>query len=253
MFKVLERRASLALLPDYWASASTHVVWFVDGALLVFLVPWVGTQLLDIDRSLYDVCWFVTSLGFLALYARLTGFRARRELLAKASLSIGIGTVAGVLLVAFVHRVDAAGRPGGFDLVDRIVWRGFGYGVVNGMVLAAFPGVVAREVVRHISRRRVRWPVSVGLSLTLVWVLSAVHHLGYDEIRDQDVVVAEAASTLAAMPTIVTGNPLGSIVAMSAFHIAAALRIDEADSFIPPFFGGTPEYQPPGVFRGGPH
>jgi hypothetical protein len=54
------------------ASLVVHLAWFVVGAILGFLIPFIFTSLLRLHHDLYYFIYFTITLAFLGSYVRAT-------------------------------------------------------------------------------------------------------------------------------------------------------------------------------------
>jgi len=72
-----------------------------------------------------------------------TGQSLQELISRRVTLAIGLGLLAAAVSVAFVLATeDASSGPGGIELAGAVVWRGFFYGAIDGLLLTAFPIVV---------------------------------------------------------------------------------------------------------------
>lgn len=87
-------------------------------------------------------------------------------------------------------------------------------------------------------RRRLRF---AGLTLLLTMGITATYHLGYPQFRDNDLVQPEIGAVIATIPTAITGNPVGAIVAHAAYHVAANVHTYRSPIYLPPDLDGYAE------------
>jgi hypothetical protein len=71
-------------------------------------------------------------------------------------------------------------------------------------------------------------------------LVSTTSHLCYPEYRDADLRSPEVGTIVANIPTALTGNPLGAVVAHSTVHVSAAVHQRE---------GGSTQMLPPKIRR----
>lgn len=230
--------------------ARTHVLWFCDALLLFFLISWVSTSVLRLDNDLYYAIFIWSALTFLNSYRRATNSKVIEWLQRRWRSSLFIGLLVAVYLVVNVLNANATAHPDGMLLVFEVMWRGVAYGIVDSLVLTAFPLAVARGVFHDMIDGWVR-RVGLGcLTLTLVWVMSTTYHLGFSQF-DDDIVTPQLTSTVASLPAVISANPIGSIAAQVALHVVATVQTFESNVFVPPQVEFVPQYEPPGIF--GPH
>ena len=80
-------------------------------------------------------------------------------------------------------------------------------------------------------RRRL---VYFAASLALVMTITAVYHLGFDQYREDGVAAPEVGNTIISMPMLLSTNPVGSVAAHAAMHMAAVAHTYETDVRLPP-------------------
>jgi hypothetical protein len=216
-------------------TASWHLSWFAGISAVSFLVPFLMTSVWTLQHDFYYLIYFVTTLSMLAAYGRSSGvdlaerFRVRRRL----SLLVGLPATAFVVW-SVLARMDATPRPVGLYYLFEIFWRGAAYGVVDALLLSAFPGLVALGLMRSNISGLLRRTTYGVLTLVLVIFITVAYHVGYEELRDRDVVGPVLGNTVISMPVIATANPIGSIVAHTAMHLAAVTHAYESKDRLPP-------------------
>jgi hypothetical protein len=124
-------------------SVGIHLAWFVAGAVLGLLIPFVFTSLLSLHHDLYYLTYFVIILGFLGIYVEATHVDLVGLFKRKWHWSLAIGLAAAAALVLNVISRGPTPRPTGPYLIFESLWRGATYGVVDALLLTAFPGLVA--------------------------------------------------------------------------------------------------------------
>ncbi len=212
-----------------------HLTWFLVVATIAFLVPYILTSLVDINHDLYLGTYFAAALAVLAAYVTMSSIDVMERLRTRWQWSIGIGVVAAAFVVWNVlARNDSTAHPGGLYFAFEIAWRGVLYGVVDALLLGAFPGLVALGLMHGDlagARRRLEYAV---LALALTLVVTGVYHAGYAEYRDGDIRQPETGNTVISLPTVLTANPVGSVIAHTSMHVAAVTHAYETDVFLPP-------------------
>jgi hypothetical protein len=211
-----------------------HIAWFAMGTILGFLIPFIFTSFLKLHHDLYYLIYFVITLGFLALYVRTTHIDLveffRRNW--RWSLVIGLLTAAAVVFNV-VSRGSTPG-PTGLYLVFEAFWRGATYGVVDALLLTAFPGLVALGLLKENLTGILRKVAFVLASLVMVLVITGAYHLGYDQFREAGVGQPETGNVIISVPMFATANPAGSILTHASMHVAATIYSYETDVFLPP-------------------
>jgi hypothetical protein len=74
-----------------------------------------------------------------------------------------------------------------------------------------------------------------GLTLVLVLLITAVYHLGYEDLRSAEGLRGpEIGNTVISLPVILSANPIGSVVAHASMHLAAVTHAYESKDRLPP-------------------
>ncbi len=230
------------------AFVPAQLLWYGAGVVLAFLTPYLFTSALDLNHDLYYGVYFAVVAAFLFAYAALT----KPDMAAlirgnwRWSLALGI-VVAAALVIRVVTAEDSTPRPGGAYLVFSVAWRGVLYGVVDALLLTAFPLAVAHQLFGGRLVGLTRRIAFGALVLALVMVITATYHLGYRQFREDGVTAPETGNVIISLPAVLTANPLGSIVAHGSMHVAAVIHAYETDVYLPPqtFVDGK-SVQPPG-------
>ena len=121
---------------------------------------------------------------------RRTALDVRSTLSRHWKLGSLLGLVFGVALVRNVLTEDGTPHPDGAYYVFELIWRGGVYGAVDALLLTVVPCLI---VYRSLGGRLTTWrrrPVYFGVSLALVWTITAVYHLGYTQAFPSRVLLA---------------------------------------------------------------
>ena len=109
-------------------------------------------------------------------------------------------------------RIPSTLHPSGAYFVFEIGWRGIVYGFVDALLLSAFPGLIARELMQRNlagTRRRISYGV---LTLALVVIITATYHAGYKDLRNlPGISQPEIGNSIISVPVIASANPAGSV------------------------------------------
>jgi hypothetical protein len=216
-------------------NALTHGVWFVGVAVLAFLVPYLLTSVARINTDVYYLCYFAVALSVLALYVVANRVDVPRLFTQswRLSLALGVITTAFVIWNVLV-REDSTARPDGAYFVFQLGWRGLAYGVVDALLLTAFPAAVAFALMGHNISGLGRHLKFAALMLPLTVIITATYHLGYEQYREDGLSGPETGNVIMSVPAIASGNPLGSVIAHAAMHETAVVHAYETDVFLPP-------------------
>jgi hypothetical protein len=212
------------------------LAWFAAVSAVSFLVPLVFSSVLDLHHDLYLLIYFATTLSALAAYVTACHIDLVEQLRARSQLSLGVGVAAAAFVVwSVLARIDSTSHPTGFYFVFEILWRGAGYGIVDALLLSAFPGVVAFNVMQRNVAGFGRRVLYGGLALVLVFVITGVYHAGYEDLRSSEGLTGpEIGNTVISIPVIVSANPLGSLIAHTSMPMAAVTHAYESKDRLPP-------------------
>ena len=213
-------------------------LWLIGGALLFFMVPFVGTDVLGLQPDLYYLCYFTVAVLWFAAF--VATYRAGLHDLWRRNLawSLAVGALAGAAVVAVVLGQAATDHPDGWRWWFEIGWRGVVYGSIDALILFVFPAAVAHLLMhgnRHGAGRTVGF---AALALALSVLMSTCYHLGYPTYRDADLRSPLIGTVMANSATILTGNPVGALVTHVPAHITAVVHQEE---------GGPTHMLPPEV------
>lgn len=221
---------------DRAARPARPLLWYAAAAVLFFLVPWVGTDRLGLQPDLYYLVYFTVAVAFFAGFV-VTHAAALRELwTVRLWQSIVLGALVGTALAVGIFAQAATPHPEGWRYGFEIVWRGVVYGTVDALTLYVFPAAVAYLLMRG-NRTGLRRKVAfAGLALALSLVVTTTYHLGYSEYRGDVLRYPEIGAVAANVPTALTGNPVGAVVAHGTMHVAAVVHQNEggAQHMLPP-------------------
>ncbi|MEZ4520709.1 MAG: hypothetical protein R3A46_03540 [Thermomicrobiales bacterium] len=212
----------------------SQFAWLGAGVTGSFLVPFLFSSLLDLQHDLYYLIYFALAGGFLGAYVRWNDVDLPQFLRANIWPSILVGAPIALFLIFNVLSRDSTPHPDGAYFAFEIGWRGLLYGIVDGLLLTAFPALVAFRLVGGAlkgMRDRLRF---AGLVLIFTIVITGTYHLGYDQFREDGIAQPELGNVIISIPAMATGNPVGSIVAHSAMHVTAVAYSYETDVFLPP-------------------
>jgi len=211
-------------------------LWMAGGALLFFLVPFVGTDLLGLQPDLYYLAYATIAVPWFGSFVAVN--RAQLCDLWRLNLtsSLVVGSVAGIGVAAIVFSSEGTDHPDGWQWWFEIGWRGLVYGGVDALILFIFPAAVGYLLMRGNragARRKLGY---AGLVVVLSLVMSAGYHLGYPEYRDADMRSPLIGTVMADSAAVFTGNPVGAFVTHGTAHVSAVVHQNE---------GGPTQMLPP--------
>ena len=218
------------------AGRSTPLLWLGAAAVLFFLVPLVGTDWLELQPDLYYLGYFTVAVSFFAAFLATHTSALRPVWTANLWQSLLVGALAGAALAVGVFNQAATPHPDGWRYGFQIIWRGLIYGSVDALTLYVFPAAVAYLLMRGNRKGLGRKAGFAGLALVLSLVVTTTYHLGYSEYRGDTIKYPEIGAVVANVPTALTGNPLGAVIAHGAMHTSAVVHQNEggAQHMLPP-------------------
>lgn len=218
-----------------------HLLWIPAGAGVGFTMSLVFGDLLTLPLDLYYLIYFTAVLAFLAFYVRRTHFDLAGWLSRRLAPGLLLGVLGGAVLVAGVLRRPATEPLAGALLWWAVVWRGVAYGAVDGLLLLAFPWVVVWRAMGAEERGGRSRSLAAAVAWMAILVVTTAYHLGYRDFRSAKLIQPNIGSSIGAVPTLVSANPVASPISHLFLHVAAVLHSPHTDLFLPPHRPAGPE------------
>lgn len=214
------------------------LLWLAVGAILFFLVPVIGTDWLELQPDLYYLGYFTVAVAFFVAFVATHASALRPLWTANLWQSLLVGALVGASLAVGVFNQAATPHPDGWQFGFQIIWRGLIYGSVDALTLYVFPAAVAYLLMHGNRTGLSRKAGFAGLALVLSLLVTTTYHLGYSEYRGDTIKNPEIGAIVANVPTALTGNPLGAVIAHGTMHVSAVVHLNE---------GGVQHMLPPKV------
>lgn len=214
------------------------LAWFAGFAVMVFTVPFVVADLLEVHHDLYYLVYGSLVVLYVAVFTARVPCDWRQALRNHLGWSLGIGVVVGAVAVRQVLSDDSTDHPDGAFFVFELLWRGVGYGLIDAVALFVFPALVTYALFRGDRHGAARKLGFAGVVLLLTLVVTATYHLGYEQFRGSDVANPLTGAVFMSVPAMLTGNPVGALAAHAAVHMAAVAH---------EYYGADPGYLPPNL------
>ncbi|MGD2046242.1 MAG: hypothetical protein PVH96_08475 [Gemmatimonadota bacterium] len=212
----------------------THLLWIPAGAVVGALASFVFGDLIRLPVDVYYLIYFGIIGSFLALYVRTTAFDWRAWISRRVRWGVALGVLGGLVLMQGALARPATPHLSGGALAWAVLYRGFVYGAVDGLLLLAFPWVVVWRSLRAESSGWGRKITAGAASLLAVWTITTTYHLGYEDFRSSMIVQPNIGSTIGAVPTILTANPVASPISHVFLHVTAVIHSPDTELFLPP-------------------
>lgn len=213
---------------------AVQLAWLVGGLALSVAIPFLGSDVLELPLPLYYLLYFALVLAFLGAYVRSTGVDVAALVRRRWRVSLGLGLLAGAVVVTRVLTGPATPGPEGARYVFELFWRGALYGTVDALLLTVFPCLVALGLLGGEVAGAARKVSYVACSLALILTITAVYHLGFEQFRRDGIGPPEIGNTVISLPMLLTINPAGSVLAHASMHVAAVTHAYETPIFLPP-------------------
>jgi len=224
------------------SSRRRHLGWLAAAFPFAFAIPFLFTDLLDVNRDLFYGFYAFAVAGFVTAWARDTGL-TRRDLLRNWRWGVLLGALGAAATTFIVFRTeDATSRPGGLELGAAIFWRGIVYGATDGVLLSVFPilAVFGAFAGSRLRRRASGVVLIATLAMIASLGVTAVYHLGYSDFRSSKVRKPVGGDLVWSAPTLVTLSPFGAPIAHAGLHVSAVVHSYDTQTFLPPHEPGEP-------------
>jgi hypothetical protein len=210
--------------------------WLIAGFPFAFAVPFLLTDVLDLNRDLFYGLYALAVAGFVAAWARDTRL-TRRDFTRNWRWGLVLGVAGAAVMTLIVLRTeDATARPGGIELAAAVFWRGVLYGVTDGVLLSVFPilAVFAAFAGTRLRDRAAGTVLIATIAMIASIGITAVYHLGYSDFRSEKLRKPIVGDVIWSAPTLLTLSPLGAPIAHAGLHVSAVLHSYETNTFLPP-------------------
>jgi hypothetical protein len=222
-------------VPRALSQTVRQLAWFAGVCVVAFLVPYRGVSVLGLQHDVFYLIYFATTLVLIGSYVLVEEVAVGEVFRSRWRWSLGLGVAMAAFLVFNVYNTsDATARPHGLYFAFELLWRGLGYGLIDTLLLTAFPCLVAYTLLHGKVGGLTGKLRFTALALPLVMIVTATYHLGYPQYRHDGLSRPETGNVLISIPTFATANPVGSFVAHASQHIAAVTHAYESRIFNPP-------------------
>jgi hypothetical protein len=146
------------------------------------------------------------------------------------------GTIIGGILILNVKSQPSTRKEFGIDLLVNLTWAGIAYGMIDALLLNIMP-VLAIHVGLSQYGWTSSWTGKFAFGLTALaaslWITLA-YHAGYKEFRNRSMAMVLFGNTIITLAYLISGNPLGALIAHTVMHMAAVLQGPETTLQLPP-------------------
>jgi len=232
--------------PSRESGRNRHWAWLAGGFPFAFALPFLMTDVLDLNRDLFYGLYALAVACFVAAWARDTRL-TRRDFTRNWRWGVVLGAAAAAVMAFIVlHTEDATARPGGLDLAAAVLWRGVLYGITDGVLLSVFPilAVFAAFAGTKLRERAAGTVLVATIAMVASLGITAVYHLGYSDFRSEKLRKPIVGDLVWSAPTLLTLSPLGAPIAHAGLHVSAVVHSYQTDTFLPPHAGGSAPANP---------
>jgi hypothetical protein len=211
-----------------------HLKWIASGAIVGFGASFIFGDLITLHVDAYYLIYFGIIIAFFTIYIKKTQLNLREWFSRRLVWGILLGLVFGALMVQNVLSRPATEKFTGPYLAWLIFWRGLIYGAIDGLLLSVFPWMVTWRAF-DVEKRPLGKKIAFGfLAWFFILVLTTVYHLGYSDFRSRKIIGPNIGNTIISVPTLVSGNPIGSPIVHAVMHITAIIHSPKTELFLPP-------------------
>jgi len=211
-----------------------HLKWIVFGAIVGIGASFIFGDLIILPLDLYYLIYFGIVIAFFTIYIKKTQLNLREWLSRRLVWGILLGLVFGALMVQNVLSRPATEKFTGLYLAWLIFWRGLIYGAIDGLLLSVFPWMVTWRAF-DVEKKPLGKKIALGfLAWLFILVLTTAYHSGYADFRSKKIIEPNIGNTIISIPTLVSGNPVGSPIVHAIMHITAIIHSPKTELFLPP-------------------
>jgi hypothetical protein len=215
-----------------------NVIWIVGTGIIGFAVAAVFAGKLRLRRNAFLLAYVPISAALLCVFL----IRNEVDILRVVSRNWIWGIVGAVVAGAISVKNVLSQRPyprknGGGFLVD-ILWPGFTYGLIDGLILSVLPILAVKEALATYGWTE-GWLGLIGVSaiaLVASVFVTVAYHLGYPEFRGKRVFWAVLGNGVFSLAYLITLNPLAAVIPHIAMHITAVVHGRETTIQLPPHY-----------------
>ena len=211
-----------------------HLKWILLGVLVGFGASFVFGDLITLPLDLYYLIYFGIVVAFFTIYIKKTQLNLKEWFSRRWVWGILLGLVFGALMVQNVLSRPVTEKFTGAYLAWLIFWRGLIYGAIDGLLLSVFPWMVTWRAF-DVEKKPLGKKIAFGfLAWLFILVLTTAYHLGYADFRSKKMIQPNIGNTIISVPTLVSGNPIGSPMVHAIMHITAIIHSPKTELFLPP-------------------
>ncbi len=219
-------------------SFGSAIGWVLGASILGFAITIIFAARLKFKRTLFLVPYILLGLAFIYEFFAINRIDAAAILQTNLVWGLIVGLLVSAFLVRQVRSQPRSRTVSGPALLTDLMWAGLLYGLTDALFLNVMPVVAIWAGTSQFDwAATLAGRIGVGaLGMVASLFVAFCYHLGYPEFwgnRMRFVFVGNAIITGA---FLVSGNPLGAIIAHAVMHIAAVLQGAETTVQLPPHY-----------------
>lgn len=181
-----------------------------------FLVSWLSTDVVRLRRGPYILVLAILTGAMTVAYLRSVNIAVADLVVHNAGWGVVAGLVVAVPVSLGIRKVPATHTPGTASL-RRLAWEGIAYGIAEGVLLSALPAMIIWHATDS-----AEWPTAASWAVALLGSLAmiVVHHLGYWDYRNRQVIPVLIGCGLLTVAFLATGSILAPVIGHTAMHLA---------------------------------
>lgn len=232
--RTLPRVARAAGARVWWS----HLVWVAVAGLLGLASSGLLANLVELPRPVFVLVHLLLAGSFLAAYVMWSGADIAGALERKWIWGLVGAVLISAFVISSVLAQDASPRPQGLALVGNLLWLGLVYGSLDALFLSVFPlaAVWAAAKKRGWVESWAGRLLSGALGFAASLYVAVLYHAGFAEYQGSEMLNPIIGNGVFSLGYLLTGNPLTSIFAHVAMHVAAVLHGIETVTQLPPHF-----------------
>ncbi|RIK37388.1 MAG: hypothetical protein DCC55_24485 [Chloroflexi bacterium] len=215
-----------------------HLLWVVGAAVLGWAVAAFFAGVLALPRPLFLVPYVLLTSIFMFGYVRWSGIDPLAHFRHNWRWGLFGALVVGWFVVQSVLLQPRSPTPQGADLLFNVVWLGFIYGAIDGLLLSVLPIAATWQAFTVLGWTE-RWPGQIAaglLALIASLVVTAAYHLGYPEFQGVAVLWPVYGVGVMSLAYLVTRSPLAPVLGHIAMHVAAVVYGIQSAMQLPPHY-----------------
>lgn len=193
--------------------------------MLVFCLPFISVSIFGLGVDIYCLVFFACTSGFLWYYRKASALKIRASLKSGWALGLILAIFVGMGFISLSLTNASVTAHSYRDIgIATVLWRGTIFGLLNGILISAFPFIVVWRALAGSNPGNMR-KIGVVLAATLsILFMSLSYHIGLIGFDRNGIEKGVKLYALAAIPTLLSGNPLASPIAGAFLHMSETIK-----------------------------